>query len=87
MGPIDCGKSAMTVRYLTRRYIGEYDPNIGTLPKSEFTRNAKYFSADFFCDPSAEDTYSKMITMDGDNILLRIMDTSDQVNKYERHYP
>ena len=30
--------------------------------------------------PSAEDTYSKMITMDGDNVLLRIMDTSDKVN-------
>ena len=70
----------MTVRYLTRRYIGEYDPNIGIhyIPKSEFTRNAK--SADLFCDPSAEDTYSKMITVDGDNVLMRVMDTSDQVN-------
>ena len=28
-GPLNCGKSAMAVRYLTRRYIGEYDPNIG----------------------------------------------------------
>ena len=28
-GPINSGKSAMTVRYLTRRYIGGYDPNIG----------------------------------------------------------
>ena len=33
------------------------------------------------CVPSAEDTYSKMITMDGDNVLLRIMDTSDKVNE------
>ena len=32
------------------------------------------------CALSAEDTYSKMITMDGDNVLLRIMDTSDKVN-------
>ena len=28
-GPLNCGKSAMAVRFLTRRYIGEYDPNIG----------------------------------------------------------
>ena len=35
---------------------------------------------EFSCSHYAEDTYSKMITMDGDNVLLRIMDTSDKVN-------
>ncbi len=29
IGPLECGKSALAVRYLTRRFIGDYDPNIG----------------------------------------------------------
>ncbi len=28
-GPLGCGKSALAVRYLTRRFIGEYDPKLG----------------------------------------------------------
>ena len=74
-GPLNCGKSAMTVRYLTRRYIGEYDPSIGAISDCEL----KTFSLS--CAPSTEDTYSKMITVDGDNVLMRIMDTSDKVNE------
>ena len=26
VGPIGCGKSALLVRYITHRFIGEYDP-------------------------------------------------------------
>ena len=28
-GPPGCGKSALLVKYLTRRFIGEYDPVYG----------------------------------------------------------
>ncbi len=28
-GPLGCGKSALAVRYLARRFIGEYDPKLG----------------------------------------------------------
>lgn len=28
-GPRGCGKSALAVRYMARRYIGEYDPRLG----------------------------------------------------------
>ncbi|KAK3739828.1 hypothetical protein QZH41_009081 [Actinostola sp. cb2023] len=31
LGKLGVGKSAMTVRFLTKRYIGEYDPNIGSI--------------------------------------------------------
>ena len=31
VGPLGCGKSALTVRFLTKRYIGDYDPTIGQL--------------------------------------------------------
>jgi Ras-like protein family protein 12 len=43
----------MAVRYLTQRYIGDYDPNI-------------------------EDTYTKLESVDGQHVLVRIMDTCDQ---------
>ena len=29
VGPLGCGKSALAVRYITKRYIGEYDPKLG----------------------------------------------------------
>ena len=29
VGPIGCGKSALLVKYFTRRFIGEYDPFYG----------------------------------------------------------
>ncbi|XP_032236726.2 ras-related and estrogen-regulated growth inhibitor [Nematostella vectensis] len=31
LGSLGVGKSAMTVRFLTKRFIGEYDPNIGSV--------------------------------------------------------
>ncbi|GCC25663.1 hypothetical protein chiPu_0004074 [Chiloscyllium punctatum] len=50
------GKSALTVKFLTKRFISEYDPNL-------------------------EDTYTTEEIVDHQPILLKIMDTADQVIK------
>jgi hypothetical protein len=31
VGPVGCGKSAILVKYFTRRFIGEYDPFYGKI--------------------------------------------------------
>lgn len=53
LGQNGVGKSAFIVRYLTRRFIGEYDPNL-------------------------EKVYTNSRTIDGDMIMLEILDTARQ---------
>jgi len=52
IGPGGCGKSALAVRILSRRYINEYCPVL-------------------------EDTYHRILSIDGVKILLDVMDTSE----------
>ncbi|XP_059080910.1 ras-like protein family member 12 isoform X2 [Tigriopus californicus] len=52
VGPLNAGKSALTVRYMTQRFIGDYDPAL-------------------------EDTYCKVDWVEGHQVLVRVMDTSD----------
>ena len=33
IGPVGVGKSAFMVKYITKRFIGEYDPNFGKFGK------------------------------------------------------
>lgn len=53
LGKDGVGKSAFTVRLLTRRFIGEYDSTL-------------------------EETYRHRVEVDGQNILLEILDTAGQ---------
>ncbi|XP_038623195.1 ras-like protein family member 12 [Tachyglossus aculeatus] len=53
LGQRGAGKSALTVKFLTRRFISEYDPDL-------------------------EDTYTSEETVDGQPVLLKVMDTADQ---------
>ncbi|XP_028922529.1 ras-like protein family member 12 isoform X2 [Ornithorhynchus anatinus] len=48
-----CVTLALTVKFLTRRFISEYDPDL-------------------------EDTYTSEETVDGQPVLLKVMDTADQ---------
>ncbi|NXU69578.1 RASLC protein, partial [Horornis vulcanius] len=54
LGCRGAGKSALTVKFLTKRFISEYDPNL-------------------------EDTYSSEELVDQQPVLLKVMDTADQV--------
>uniref|UniRef100_H9G965 small monomeric GTPase n=1 Tax=Anolis carolinensis TaxID=28377 RepID=H9G965_ANOCA len=48
------GKSALTVKFLTKRFISEYDPNL-------------------------EDTYASEEVVDQQPVLMKVMDTADQL--------
>lgn len=50
LGPLGVGKSALTVKYITKRFIMDYDPFI-------------------------EGTYSKVVSIDGQDALVKIRDT------------
>ncbi|XP_059160122.1 ras-like protein family member 12 [Physella acuta] len=53
IGALGVGKSALTVKYITRRFIMEYDPDL-------------------------EGTYTKHEDLDGQDIIVHIMDTCDK---------
>uniref|UniRef100_U3K6B2 small monomeric GTPase n=1 Tax=Ficedula albicollis TaxID=59894 RepID=U3K6B2_FICAL len=57
LGCRGAGKSALTVKFLTKRFISEYDPNL-------------------------EDTYSSEELVDQQPVLLKVMDTADQVRHW-----
>jgi len=61
IGELGSGKSALTVKYITRRFINEYDPDL-------------------------EDTYSKQVQVDNQEIVVRIMDTCDKEGKDPERY-
>ncbi|NXN06667.1 RASLC protein, partial [Indicator maculatus] len=57
-------KSALTVKFLTKRFISEYDPNLGKMPSLW----------GFFL----EDTYTSEELVDQQPMLMKVMDTADQ---------
>uniref|UniRef100_A0A8C3L0C0 small monomeric GTPase n=1 Tax=Chrysolophus pictus TaxID=9089 RepID=A0A8C3L0C0_CHRPC len=59
LGCRGAGKSALTVKFLTKRFISEYDPNL-------------------------EDTYASEELVDQQPVLLKVMDTADQVRAGQR---
>ncbi|NXJ06506.1 RASLC protein, partial [Odontophorus gujanensis] len=59
LGCRGAGKSALTVKFLTKRFISEYDPNL-------------------------EDTYTSEELVDQQPVLLKVMDTADQVRAGQR---
>ena len=79
------GKSALAVRYLTRRYIGEY-----TNTKCEYNRRTMYIcmyishtkSPDFH---STATLYCKSVSVSGYQVPLEVLDTDSQLLRLITH--
>ncbi|KAM9713813.1 ras-like protein family member 12 isoform 3-T3 [Dama dama] len=69
---------ALTVKFLTRRFISEYDPNLGkdppTAPRSS---GCVPLDSPLHTHVHCEDTYSSEETVDHQPVHLRVMDTAD----------
>lgn len=61
LGPLGVGKSALTVKYLTKRFITEYDPEM-------------------------EDVFSRIDTLDHQEVVVNILDTCDLDCKAPERY-
>ena len=72
LGKQNVGKSALVVKYLTKRFIREYDPFLGQC--RAFVR--QYSKVFFFV---LEDTYWKPDTVDQQDVLVKVMDTYGKV--------
>ncbi|XP_068743484.1 ras-related and estrogen-regulated growth inhibitor-like [Montipora capricornis] len=56
------GKSALTVRFLTRRFIGEYDENLEMTYRHHMTLEGKYVTLDIM-DTAGKNTEKKLETL------------------------
>ena len=72
LGKQSVGKSALVVKYLTRRFICEYDPFLGKTnsPRPSARRSRSRFP---------EDTYWKPDVVDQQDVLVKVMDTYGKV--------
>ncbi|NXJ83640.1 RSLBA protein, partial [Trogon melanurus] len=78
LGARGVGKSAMIVRFLTKRFIGDYEPNTGEggdgggarrgapLPRPRLVPDA-------LCSPG--NLYSRLVHLEGDSVAVQIQDT------------
>ncbi|NWS12066.1 RSLBA protein, partial [Pachyramphus minor] len=74
LGARGVGKSAMIVRFLTKRFIGDYEPNTGEAggggagaagaPRPRLT---------VLCSPG--NLYSRLVHLEGDHVAVQIQDT------------
>lgn len=71
LGKLGVGKSAMTVRFLTKRYIGEYDPNIGSVYQHTIKSDKQTINIEIL-DSGGEDCLGKKesCSLWGDAFLL-----------------
>ncbi|XP_072470192.1 ras-like protein family member 12 isoform X1 [Notamacropus eugenii] len=72
LGCRGAGKSALTVKFLTKRFISEYDPNLAKVTDLQTPHCMSLHRL------PPEDTYTSEETVDQQPILLRVMDTADQ---------
>ena len=72
LGKQNVGKSALVVKYLTKRFIREYDPFLGEHHQGRFRKLC--LSSSF-----AEDTYWKPDVVDHQEVLVKVMDTYGKV--------
>ena len=92
-----CFVSALTVRFLTRRFIGEYDENLGECVNSMWGAEGGHggTTMPLHNDPPPpkkkiliylsyflEMTYTHHMNLDGQNVALVIMDTAGEVSKF-----
>ncbi|XP_050829902.1 ras-like protein family member 11A isoform X1 [Serinus canaria] len=76
LGARGVGKSAMIVRFLTKRFIGDYEPNTGEVrwgaagPGAAGPRVRRLTA---LCSPG--NLYSRLVHLDGDHVAVQIQDT------------
>ena len=76
LGKQNVGKSALVVKYLTKRFIREYDPFLGN-KKNISICHIQYIQLLFLF---IEDTYWKPDVVDQQEVLVKVMDTYGKVN-------
>eukprot|EP00058_Branchiostoma_floridae_P023045 XP_002608535.1 hypothetical protein BRAFLDRAFT_92366 [Branchiostoma floridae] len=72
-GKMGVGKSALVVRYLTKRFIWEYDPTLALV--------VRYLTRRFIWeyDPTLEFSYKHQTLVDDDVVSMEILDTAGQL--------
>ncbi|NXL34240.1 RSLBA protein, partial [Glaucidium brasilianum] len=75
MGARGVGKSAMVVRFLTKRFIGDYEPNTGEAAGGGARRGprGRGLCLTALCSPG--NLYSRLVRLDGDHVAMQIQDT------------
>ncbi|KAG9341319.1 hypothetical protein JZ751_019423 [Albula glossodonta] len=82
LGTTGSGKSALTVKFLTKRFITEYDPNLGNL--SEWGNPGLGGATGWAqriglaSNTRTQDTYSTEEIVDQQPVVVKVMDTADQ---------
>ena len=85
-----CFVSALTVRFLTRRFIGEYDESLGECLNGRLRRSRVVMGRPYIITKKIliylsyflEMTYTHHMNLDGQNVALVIMDTAGEVRKF-----
>ncbi|NXS11989.1 RSLBA protein, partial [Neodrepanis coruscans] len=82
LGARGVGKSAMIVRFLTKRFIGDYEPNTGEARGGGGgAAGAPRPAAHGSC--SAGNLYSRLIHLEGDHVAVQIQDTPGSIQVQE----
>ncbi|XP_057558770.1 ras-related and estrogen-regulated growth inhibitor isoform X5 [Hippopotamus amphibius kiboko] len=78
-GRAGVGKSALVVRFLTKRFIWEYDPTLENV-------SAMYYACvnDHYTWLMAESTYRHQATIDDEVVTMEILDTAGQEDTIQR---
>ncbi|NXM84098.1 RSLBA protein, partial [Oenanthe oenanthe] len=84
LGARGVGKSAMIVRFLTKRFIGDYEPNTGEAGGAAGAAGrgpAAGGSRLALCSPGS--LYSRLVHLDGDHVAVQIQDTPGCIQAQE----
>ncbi|NWY19176.1 RSLBA protein, partial [Aphelocoma coerulescens] len=74
LGARGVGKSAVIVRFLTKRFIGDYEPNTGEEGGGGAGRGEpRVWRLTALCSPG--NLYSRLVHLDGDHVAVQIQDT------------
>ncbi|NXP05611.1 RSLBA protein, partial [Thinocorus orbignyianus] len=84
LGARGVGKSAMIVRFLTKRFIGDYEPNTGEPGGGEGRRRVPAAGGWWLMGLcSAGNLYSRLVHLEGDHVAVQIQDTPGCVQVQE----
>ncbi|NWT15421.1 RSLBA protein, partial [Vireo altiloquus] len=82
LGARGVGKSAMIVRFLTKRFIGDYEPNTGEARGGGAGRGGPRVRwLTVLCSPG--NLYSRLVHLDGDHVAVQIQDTPGCIQAQE----
>ncbi|KAK4056420.1 Ras- protein rsr1 [Microbotryomycetes sp. JL221] len=70
LGSGGVGKSALTVRFVHSLFVEKYGKSLSSLEHPKITSNF------FVVDPTVEDSYRRLVTVDNITVSLEIMDTA-----------